>query len=179
MQIHTRIRISCSDLHLWIILRRVEWFERWNPYVAIHREAFDPNTIRYYFTSDPRPGLCTMFTGMLAIDDPNMTLTIRFGTRKYFRLVETLRIERTSSQHWLHHDLGGEGLGVKLMRGLLARRIRPMMLHANAMLERFVTLSDAQALRQGDVVRVGYRSRRQKAESGIDRPKGDLPCPKF
>src|SRR3546814_4762376 len=38
MEVHTRTRIACSALHLWIVLRRVEWIERWNPYVIVRRD---------------------------------------------------------------------------------------------------------------------------------------------
>ena len=164
MQIHARTPINCSALHLWIILRRVECFERWNPYVTIRCGSPDPGAIRYYFTNNPRSGLRAMLTGVATIDDPNMTLTLSFGTRKHFRFVETLSIVRTPSQHWLHHDLTGQGLGVKLMGRILTRRIEPLMLHADAMLEGFVTLSDVLAPKQGDVVRVGKGSKRQRAE---------------
>src|SRR3546814_4604744 len=61
------------------------------------------------------------------------------GTRNHFRFTETLSIERTSDRQWLRHDLTGEGLGVKLMGRILARRIRPTMLHANTMLDEFMT----------------------------------------
>src|SRR3546814_13928040 len=76
-----------------------------------------------------------MFNGTLAIDDPGMTVTIEFGTRNHFRVTETLSIERTSDRQWLRHDLTVEGLGVKLMGRILARRIRPTMLLANTMLD--------------------------------------------
>lgn len=166
MQIHTRTQVGCSALQLWIILRRVECFERWNPYVIIRRLPSDPNRIRYYFTNNPYSASRAMFNGSLAIDDPGMTVTIRFGTRRHFRFTETLRIERTPNEQWLHHDLAGEGLGVKLMGRILARRIRPMMLHANAMLDRFMTPSLAQ--RQGSdnvrMRRAGFGSTSQMRE---------------
>lgn len=179
MQIHTRTPINCSALHLWIILRRVECFERWNPYVTIRSGSPDSSAIRYYFTNNPRSGLRAMLTGVATIDDPNMTLTLSFGTRKYFRFVETLSIERTRNQHWLHHGLTGQGLGVKLMGGILTRRIEPLMLHTDAMLERFVTLSDPPAQTESDVSRHGYGPKRRDGESTFERYKGDLQCPKI
>src|SRR3546814_4358137 len=97
----------------------------------------NPNAIRYYFTNNPRSAVRAMFNGNLAIDDPGMTVTIAFGTRNHFRFTETLSIERTSDRQWLCHDLTGEGLGVKVMGRILARRTRPPMLLANPMLEEF------------------------------------------
>lgn len=179
MQIHTRTPINCSALHLWIILRRVECFERWNPYLTIRCGSPDPSAIRYYFTNDSRSGLRAMLTGVAAIDDPNMTLTLRFGTRKHFRFVETLSIERTPSQQWLHHHLTGQGLGVKPMSWILTRRVKSLMLHADAMLERFVTLSDPPARTQRDVFRNSYGPKRREGESTFERYKGDLTCPKI
>lgn len=149
MEVHTRTRIACSALHLWIVLRRVEWVERWNPYVIVRRRTSDPNAIRYYFTNNPRSAARAMFNGTLAIDDPGMTVTIEFGTRNHFRFTETLSIERTPDRQWLRHDLTGEGLGVKLMGRILARRIRPMMLHANTMLDEFMTSLQAPVELQG------------------------------
>lgn len=120
MQIHTRTRIGCSALHLWIILRHVEWFERWNPYVMIRLRSSGSTAIRYYFSTNPHSDLFAMFNGTLTIDDPSMTVTIKFGTRTHFQFVETLWIERTRDRQWLHHDLKGEGLGIRLMGRILA-----------------------------------------------------------
>src|SRR3546814_16605230 len=80
-EVHTRTRIACSALQLWIVLRRVEWIERWNPYVIVRRRMSNPNAIRYYFTNNPRSAVRAMFNGTLAIDDPGMTVTIEFGKR--------------------------------------------------------------------------------------------------
>src|SRR3546814_14852344 len=98
----------------------------------------DPGAIRYYFTNNSRTGLRAMLTGVATIDDPNMTLTLSFGTRKHFRFVETLNIERKSNQHTLHHGLTGQGLGVKLMGGILTRWIALLILHTHALDAGFV-----------------------------------------
>src|SRR3546814_9764683 len=63
MQIQTRTPINCSALHLWIILRRVECFERWNPYVTITCDSPDPGAIRYYLTNNSLTGLRALLTG--------------------------------------------------------------------------------------------------------------------
>src|SRR3546814_2598387 len=89
-----------------------------------------------------------MFNGTLAIDDPGMTVTIEFGTRNHFRFTATLSIERTSDRKWLRHDLTGAGLDVTLMGRILARRIRPTMLHANTMLASFMKALQTQVERQ-------------------------------
>lgn len=149
MEVHTRTRIACSALHLWIVLRRVEWIERWNPYVIVRRHMSSPNAIRYYFTNNPRSAVRAMFNGTLTIDHPGMTVTIEFGTRNHFRFTETLSIERMLDRQCLRHDHTGEGLGVKLMGRILARRIKPMMLHANAMLDEFMTSLQTPVERQG------------------------------
>lgn len=181
MQIHTRTGINCSALHLWIVLRRIEYFERWNPFVTIKRLSSARNAILYSFTNDPRSGLRAVFNGTLAVDDPSMTLTLRFGTR-HFRFTETLQIERTPDRQWLHHDLYGEGLGVKLLGGILARRLRPKMLHANAMLDRFVTPSRIPTRSQpGDnFLMRGARLEPNRPNGSMDRryARGDDPCPK-
>ncbi|AMG76521.1 Uncharacterized protein SGRAN_4195 [Sphingopyxis granuli] len=182
MEVYTRTWIACSALHLWIILRRVEWVERWNPYVIARRLTSDPNAIRYYFSNNPRSAVRTMFNGTLVIDDPGMTVTIEFGTRNHFRFTETLSIERTPDRQWLRHDLTGEGLGVKLIGRILTRRIRPMMLHANTMLDEFMTSLQAPVERQGrrnvHMQRARFGSASQMKMCANDLRKGDDPCPK-
>ena len=148
-----------------------------DPYGANRRDSPDPSAITYYFTHDPRSGLCALLTGVAALDDPNMTLTLSFGTRKHVRFVETLSIEQTPSQDWLHNYLTGHARGVKLMAEYLPGRIEPLM-HVNAMIERFVTLSGPPAETKSDVFRNGNGPKRREGKSPFERCKGDLPCPK-
>src|SRR3546814_13169469 len=138
------------------------WIERWNPYVSVRRRMSNPNAIRYYFTNNPRSAVRAMFNGTLAIDDPGMTVTIEFGTRNHFRFTETLSIERTSDRQWLRHDLNGEGLGVKLMGRILARRIRPTMLHANTMPAEFMTSLQTPEEREKRKNEIGRASCRER-----------------
>src|SRR3546814_14907106 len=82
-----------------------------------------------------------------------------------FRFTETLSIERTSDRQWLRHDLTGEGLGVKLMGRILARRIRQTMLHANTMLDEFMTSLQTPVERQ-----VRRYVHIQRARFGLNSP---------
>lgn len=146
MRIETSIVIYCDARHLWTTLRAVEQFEHWNPYVAVQRAPGHSDAIRYIFANDPRSRIHAIFNGTVAIDDLDRKIVLRFGTERHFRFTEILRLEHSAGRQSLRHDLIGEGFGVRLTGWMLARRIKPMLLHANQMLAHFAISSQAGVL---------------------------------